>query len=89
MAALLESELDADTTAISLARAVVIANRRAVEMGYGLDQHRLSIEEHQSPDGSYWRIVYLPNAGVTRRGGGCQIDVDASNGRILQALRCQ
>ena len=47
-------------------------------MGYDPDQHRILIDRIATPSGDAWRINYMPKGdGTFRRGGGCQIDVNA------------
>lgn len=87
MAAVLEPEVD--LTAVSLARAVAIANRRAREMGYLPEKHRLAVEQDESATGMVWRVNYVPDVGVNQRGGGCIIDVNSADGTIQKELRCQ
>ena len=78
----LESEMAQDQTAASAARAIATANRRAKEMGFQLESHSLSVEQLRTPEGIVWHINNVPDNAPNQRGGGCVIDVNATNGTI-------
>ena len=60
---------------------LMVANRRAEEMGYSLRKHRVKVEQTETTKGSIWLINYLPvwKGKLHRRGGGCVIEVNSAD----------
>jgi len=75
-----------DDIAISLARALAAANKRARELGVDVLQSIITITQHPVNDSPVWRINYGPKDYVGRRGGDLIIDVDPHNASIKQVL---
>lgn len=86
MASLLGPEVLQDDVAVSLARAIASANKRARELGVDVPQSVISITQHSTNGGWLWRINYGPKDYVGRRGGDLILDVDPSDGSIKQVL---
>jgi hypothetical protein len=85
MSAVLESELQGDTVATSLARATLAGNRRIKELGLNLDELTMSVSRRKNG----WRIEYFSTEGAPNcRGGGHIFEIDA-NGVIQRELKGQ
>ncbi len=89
MAATLTADVLQDEIAVSLARVMAAANRKARECGIDLLNSIISVTQRSFDGGSIWRVNYGPKDYVGRRGGDLIVDVDASNGTIKQVLRGQ
>jgi len=88
MAAPLSAEVLQDELAISVARVLTAANKRARELG--MDVSRSLITVSQAVDnGTYWRVNYGPRDYIGRRGGDLIIEVDAGDASIKRVLRGQ
>jgi hypothetical protein len=87
MAALTADVLQ-DDLAITLARVLAAANKRARELGVDVLQSIITITQHFN-DGDLWRVNYGPKDYVGRRGGDLIVEVDASDISIRQVLRGQ
>jgi hypothetical protein len=92
MTTILGADVLQDEIAVSLARVVASANRRAREMGVDVPQSIISISQH-SPGGGRapsagwsWRVNYGPKEYVGRRGGDLIVEVDPSDASIKQVL---
>ncbi|MBN1312536.1 MAG: hypothetical protein JXB30_14065 [Anaerolineae bacterium] len=88
MAATLSADVLQDDLAVSLARVLAVANKRARELGVDVLQSIITITQHFD-DGELWRVNYGPKAYVGRRGGDLIVEVDASDISIKQVLRGQ
>jgi len=86
MTATLTADVLQDDMAISLARALAVANKRARELGVDLLQTLITITQRSVNGGLVWRINYGPKDYVGRRGGDLIIDVDPSDASIKQVL---
>jgi len=75
-----------DEIAVSLARVVASANRRAREMGVDVSQSIISISQHSPGGGWLWRVNYGPKQYVGRRGGDLIVEVDPTDASIKQVL---
>jgi len=82
--AVLEDEL-----AVSLARAVAMANERARREGVVLKESLVTAAEHTGPGELCWRISYGPRDYVRRRGGDLIIEVGLDDGQVRRVLRGQ
>ena len=89
MTATLAAEVLQDDIAVSLARAIATANKRARELGVDVLQSLITITQDVSNGSSLWRINYGPRDYVGRRGGDLIIEVDPYNAIIKQVLRGQ
>ena len=88
MAATLTADVLQDDLAVTLARVLATANKRARELGVDALQSLITITQHFD-NGPRWRINYGPKDYVGRRGGDLIIEVDASDISIRQVLRGQ
>ena len=88
MAAVLTNEVLQDDMAVSLARVMAAANRRARELGIDVLQSLITITQ-MVEDGPRWRINYGPKDYIGTRGGDLIIEVDARDVSIKQVLRGQ
>ena len=89
MAATLTAEVLQDHVAVSLARTMATANKRARELGVDVIQSLITITQHISNDTLLWRVNYGPRDYVGRRGGDLIIEVDPLDASIRQVLRGQ
>ena len=89
MALPLSTEALQDDLAVSLARAVTTANKRAREIGVNVRQSLISITEQNIDDSSVWRINYGPKDYISQRGGDVLIEVDMRDGAVKRVLRGQ
>lgn len=76
-----------DDLAVSVARVLAAANKRARELGVDVLQSLITITQYT--DNGRWRINYGPRDYVGRRGGDLIVEVDAKDGSIKQVLRGQ
>jgi len=81
-------EIQQDSVAMSVARALQLANRAAVAHGTDPATSMITISEDASQADS-WRIHYGPRDYLSRRGGDLIVTVDAEAGRVEQVLRGQ
>jgi len=86
MAATLSADVLQDDIAVSLARAIASANKRARELGVDVLQSIISITQHSLNGDLLWRVNYGPKDYVGRRGGDLIIEVDPSDASIKQVL---
>lgn len=89
MAATLIAEVLQDDLAVSLARAMAAANKKARELGVDVTQSLISITQHTLNGISVWRINYGPRDYVNKRGGDVLIEVDVHDATIKKVLRGQ
>ncbi len=89
MAATLTAEVLQDELAVSLARAMAAANKKAAELGVDVIQSLITITQHPESGGSVWQINYGPQEYVNRRGGDVLIEVDMQKATIKKVLRGQ
>lgn len=89
MAVPLTADVLQDEIAVSLARVMASANRKARECGIDLVGSIISVTQRASDGGSLWRVNYGAKDYVGRRGGDLIVDVDASDGTIRQVMRGQ
>ena len=88
MAATLSPDVLEDDVAVSLARVVAAANKRAREFNIDVPQSLITITQ-LSDNGPCWRINYGPRDYIGRRGGDLVIEVDATDASVKQVLRGQ
>jgi len=89
MAVTLTSEILQDDLAVSLARAMAVANKKAHDLGIDVSQSLISITQHTLNGSSVWRINYGPKDYVNRRGGDVLIEVDMHDATIKKVSRGQ
>lgn len=89
MATSLALEVLQDDIAVSLARVIATANRRARDLGVDVDQSLITISQLPLNGGLLWRVNYGPKDYVERRGGDVIIEVDPSDASIKRVLRGQ
>jgi hypothetical protein len=75
-----------DEIAVSLARAMAVANKRARELGIDVLQSLITITQRSFNGDLYWRINYGPKDYIGHRGGDLIIKVDQNNASIHQVL---
>ncbi len=85
MAAVLTADVLQDDVAVSLARVMAAANKRAREAGVDVLESLITITQLME-DGLRWRVNYGPKDYVGQRGGDLIIEVDASDASITQVL---
>jgi hypothetical protein len=88
MGAALSADVLQDDVAVSLARVVAAANKRARELNIDVPQSLITITQ-VIDDGLRWRINYGPKDYIGRRGGDLVIEVDASDASVKRVLRGQ
>jgi len=89
MAMTLTADVLQDELAVSLARALAVANKRARELGIDVSGSLITITQYALNGQLLWRINYGPKDYVGRRGGDLIIEVDPINASITQVLRGQ
>ena len=89
MTATLTAEVLQDDIAVSLARVMAAANKRARESGIDVLQSLITISQRAFEGGLLWRVNYGPRDYVGRRGGDLIVDVDPADATIKQVLRGQ
>jgi hypothetical protein len=88
MSATLTTDILQDDLAVSLARVLAVANKRARAAGVNVAQSVITITQNFE-HGLHWRINYGSKDYIGRRGGDLIIEVDASDASITQVLRGQ
>jgi len=88
MAAQLVTEVLIDDVAVSLARVIAAANKRARQLNVDVSQSLITITQ-LGDDGPNWRVNYGPKDYIGRRGGDLVLDVDAGDASIKRLLRGQ
>jgi len=86
MAETLTADVLQDEIAVSLARAMAVANRRARELGIDVLQSLITITQRSSNGDVFWRINYGSKDYVGRRGGDLIIEVNQATASIHQVL---
>lgn len=89
MATALSSDVLQDDLAVSLARALAAANRRAQEAGVDATQSVISVQQLLASGTQVWRVNYGRQNAVGRRGGDLIVDVDPVDASVKQVLRGQ
>jgi hypothetical protein len=88
MSAVLNPDVLQDELAVSLARVIAAANKRARESGVDVLESIITITQLGGTE-AQWRVNYGPKNYVGRRGGDLIVDVDADGTSIKQVLRGQ
>jgi len=89
MSTTMTAEVFQDDLAVSLARALTTANKKARELGIDVIQSIISITQLYFNGGSIWRINYGPKNYVNLRGGDLIVEVDADSATIKRVLKGQ
>lgn len=89
MATTLSADVLEDQVAVSLARVMASANRRARELGVDVLDSAISISQHFLNGGWVWRVSYGPKDYVSRRGGDLIVHVNPEDAAVQQVLRGQ
>ena len=84
----LSSDVLQDDIAVSLARVMATANKRARELDVDIIQSLITITQHFN-NGLLWRINYGPKDYIGKRGGDLLIEVGGEDMKIKQVLRGQ
>jgi hypothetical protein len=88
MAATLTTDVLQDDLAVSLARVLAAANKRAREAGVDVARSVITITQNFE-HGLRWRINYGAKDYIGRRGGDLIIEVDAGDASVTQVLHGQ
>jgi hypothetical protein len=89
MTATLATEVLQDDIAVSLARVMAAANKRARELGVDIADSLITITQEAINGDVLWRVNYGPKSYLSRRGGDLIIDVDPRNSNITRVLEGQ
>ena len=89
MATTLAPEVLSYDIALSLARVMASANRRALELGVNAEQSIITISQQVCGEDLVWRINYGPKDFIGPEGGDLIIDIDARSLRVTQVLSGQ
>jgi hypothetical protein len=82
-------KLQQDHLAMSVARALALANEAAGFAGWNPTNSVVTITEDPQTNGCLWRIHYGPRDYVNRRGGDLEVIVDERAGVVHQVIRGQ
>ncbi|WP_309744637.1 hypothetical protein [Chamaesiphon sp. OTE_20_metabat_361] len=86
MSAVLSSDVLQDDVAVTAARAIAAANKRARELNVDVMQSIISLTQH-SQDGSWvWRVNYGAKDYIGRRGGDLIVEVNPEDASIYRVL---
>ncbi len=83
-----DPEVLRDDLAVSLARVVSAANKRATELGIDVHQNIICITQITDAE-PRWRVNYGRKDYIGRRGGDLIVDVDADNTTIKRVFHGQ
>jgi hypothetical protein len=89
MATVSLEDLQQDNLAMSVARALALANEAAVAHGTDPAESLVSISEESPAAGRVWRIHYGPRDYVARRGGDLTVLVDDRGQTVQRIIRGQ
>jgi hypothetical protein len=89
MASSVIEDIQQDPVALSLARAVTIANEAAKREGIDVGAALVTVTEETSPPDRLWRVHYGPRDYVARRGGDLTVLVEEQTASVRQVLRGQ
>lgn len=78
-----------DDLAVSLAKVVATANRRAESLDVDIAESAITISQIADNGGFYWRVNYGPKDYLSVRGGDLIIDLSPDDAEIKQVLRGQ
>jgi hypothetical protein len=81
--------IERDGVALTIARALTIANEEATARGLDPAASVITVTEEVPPPGRVWRIHYGPREDVHRRGGDLTVLVEERTGSVQQVIRGQ
>jgi len=81
--------IERDELALSVARALAVANEAAKANGVLKEQSLVTITEQVDDAGRSWHVHYIPRDYINRRGGDLTVLVDETAGSIPRILRGQ
>ena len=87
MLVILSNETLQDEIAVSVARVLASANRKAKELGVDVKESLITVSQHLAKGVWLWRVHYGARDYVGRRGGDLMIDIDPATANIKQILR--
>lgn len=86
MTVVLSSDVLQDDVAVTVARVIASANRRARELDVDVMQSIISLAQH-SQDGRWvWRVNYGAKDYIGRRGGDLMVEVNPEDASIQRVL---
>jgi hypothetical protein len=86
MSTVLSSDVLQDDVAVTAARAIAAANKRARELNVDAMQSTISLTQHDR-DGSWvWRVNYGAKDYIGRRGGDLMVEVNPEDATIYRVL---
>jgi hypothetical protein len=86
MSVALSSDVLQDDVAVTAARAIAAANKRARELNVDVMQSIISLTQH-AQDGSWvWRVNYGAKDYIGRRGGDLMVEVNPEDASIQRVL---
>jgi len=85
----LTAEVLQDDIAISIARVLATANRKARESGVDLLNCLISVAQRAIDGRTVWRVNYGPKDFIGRRGGDLIVEINADDETISRVLRGQ
>ncbi|OGC02090.1 hypothetical protein A2V82_08890 [candidate division KSB1 bacterium RBG_16_48_16] len=86
MPAISTADIMQDDIAVSIARALTVANKRARALGIDVLHSLITVTQRSSNGDTFWRINYGSKDYVGKRGGDLIIEIDQSNASIIQEL---
>jgi hypothetical protein len=82
-------DIQHDPLAVTIARALALANEAAVANGMNPSEARVAITEESSDAGLCWQIYYGPREYLNRRGGDLFVYVNRDGTSVLRVLHGQ
>jgi hypothetical protein len=82
-------KIQKDDLAMSVARAVAIANEEAVSRGMDLSQALVTVTEESPPPDPVWQVHYGPRDYTNRRGGDLIVVVNERAGAVARVIHGQ
>ena len=89
MTATMTEEVLQDGMAVSVARVLAAANRRACELGVDVPQSIVTIRQDGLDGEAFWTVNYGPKNYLECRGGDLLIEVNSRDAGIRRVLRGQ
>ena len=89
MSAVTIEELQRDELAMSVARAVALANETAASHGTDPATSLVTITEETTVGGRCWQVHYGPRDYVKRRGGDLYVTIDEKTAAVSRVVRGQ
>ncbi len=86
MSAVLSSEVLQDDVAVTAARALAAANKRARELNVDVMQSIISLTQHSQNGSWVWRVNYGAKDYIGRRGGDLIVEVNPEDASIYRVL---